>query len=283
MDTSTLKSARVALTLPNFLIVGASRCGTTWMAKNLRLHQEIFMPSIKELHFFDKDFGKGWEYYASFFPKEKCWHCKAIGEATPAYLYRPEVPKLIRSGIPDVKIIVSLRNPIDRAYSHYWNLVAAAPEGHINRKLTFEEKLEFTPRLIDEGFYDERLSNYYQFFPKENILVVLFEEIIEDPVRYFREICKFLGIDTKFMPPLGSVRINSASSKLGRSKILDFSYKAFYKLIRIPALSKRIDSMNAKQLPKMNPTTRENLRHKYAPRVANLERLLNRDLSIWNQ
>ena len=91
---------------------------------------------------------------------------KAIGEATPAYLYMPQVPHLIKSRLPDVKMIVSLRNPIDRAYSHYWNLYAAAPEGDVNKRLSFEEKLEFTPRLIEEGFYDRKLSNYYTLFPK---------------------------------------------------------------------------------------------------------------------
>jgi hypothetical protein len=270
--------------LPNFVIVGASRCGTTWMAKNLKLHPDIFMPSTKELHFFDKNFEKGWDYYANYFPTEICKHYKAVGEATPAYLYYvPEVPKLIKSRMPDVKIIVSLRNPIDRAYSHYWNLVAAAPEGHINSKLTFEQKLDFTPRLVDEGFYDVRLCAYYDLFPQENILVVIFEEVARDPVKHFRRLYHFLGVDANLVPPLGGVRINSASSKLGRSKALDLAYKTFYKIIRIPALSRRIDSMNAKALPQMSPSTRAELRQKYTPTITNLEKLLDRDLTIWNQ
>ncbi|MBA3731354.1 MAG: sulfotransferase domain-containing protein, partial [Gammaproteobacteria bacterium] len=106
--------------LPNFLIIGASRCGTTWMANNIKSHPDVFMPPKKELHFFDASFDKGWDYYASFFPDKKCARYRAIGEATPAYLYMPQVARLIKSRLPDVKMIVSLRNPIDRAYSQYW-------------------------------------------------------------------------------------------------------------------------------------------------------------------
>jgi Sulfotransferase domain len=269
--------------LPNFLIVGASRCGTSWMAKNLKLHPQIYMPSIKELHFFDRDFDKGWDYYASFFPKEKGRACKAIGEATPAYLYMPQVPHLIASRLPDVKIIVSLRNPIDRAYSHYWNLVATAPEGHVNSKLSFEEKLAFTPRLVDEGFYDQRLSRYYERFPPQNILILIFEEMVKDQVSHFRRIYEFLGIDQAFVSPLLDIRINSAASKLGRSRALDLAYKTFYKIIRIPALSRRLDDFNARPPPEMDAATRQALRERYVPTIQNLETLLGRDLRIWGR
>lgn len=268
--------------LPNFLIIGASRCGTTWLAKNIKLHPQIYMPAKKELHFFDTDFDKGWGYYESFFPESKCSKFKAIGEATPAYLYTPQVPQLIKSRLPDVKMIVSLRNPIDRAYSHYWNLYAAAPEGHVNKRLCFEEKLDFTPRLIDEGFYDQKLSNYYEFFPKENILVVIFEEMIRDQQHHFQKIYDFLGVDSSIIPLLMDVRINSAASKLGRFKTLEFAYKAFYKLIRVPSISMRIDDLNAKKLPEMREETRENLRNRFAPNIANLEKMLSRELGIWH-
>lgn len=268
--------------LPNFLIIGASRCGTTWMANNIKLHPDIYMPSKKELHFFDADFDKGWDYYSGFFPEDKCSSCTAIGEATPAYLYMPEVPHLIKSRLPDVKMIVSLRNPIDRAYSHYWNLYAAAPEGHVNKRLSFEEKLEFTPRLIDEGFYDKKLNSYYELFPKKNILVLIFEEMMDDQARHYRRIYEFLGVDPEVVPPLLDVRINSAASKLGHSKILDLTYKAFYRLVRIPALSRRIDDINAKTLPEMNVATRESLRQKFAPSAANLAQMLDRNLNVWS-
>ncbi|MBA2490245.1 MAG: sulfotransferase [Gammaproteobacteria bacterium] len=179
-------------------------------------------------------------------------------------------------------MIVSLRNPIDRAYSHYWNLYAAAPEGDVNKRLSFEEKLEFTPRLIEEGFYDRKLSNYYTLFPKENILVVIFEEMMADQARHYRRIYEFLGIDLGVVPPLLDVRINAAASKLGRSKLLDLSYKALYRLVRLPSLSRRIDNFNAKKLPEMSAATRDNLRQKLAPSAANLERMLDRNINEWS-
>lgn len=268
--------------LPNFLIIGGNRCGTTWIAKNLRLHPEVYMPPKKELHFFDSDFAKGWDYYESYFPEEKCRSYKAIGEATPAYIYKPDVAQLIKSRMPDVKLIASLRNPIDRAYSQYWNLFATAPsEGHINKRLSFEEKLEFTPSLIEQGFYDAELSTFYEIFPKDNMLILVYEETTRNPVSEFKKIYEFLGVNPNIVSPILDVRINSAASKLGKSRVLDMASKAFYRVVRIPALAKRIDDINAKQLPEMNPKTRESLRQRYFSSISNLEQMLNKDLSFW--
>jgi hypothetical protein len=267
--------------LPDFLIVGAARCGTGWMSANLRPHPQVYMPSIKEVHFFDREFDKGLGYYASFFPEEKCRSCKAIGEATPAYMYMPNVPPLIKSSLPAVKLIVSLRDPVERAYSHYWYLVARAPRGGINRNLSFEEKLKLTPRLLDEGFYDARLCTFYDLFPKENILVLIFEELMNDPLTHFRTLYNFLGVNGDYVSPLLGVRINSASSRLGRSKYLYLAHKAFYKVLRFPTLSSYIDCINSKPLPNMEPSTRESLRREYASSIKNLEEMLNRDLCIW--
>ncbi len=268
--------------LPNFLVIGGNRCGTTWIAKNLRLHPEIYMPSKKELHFFDKDFGNGWDYYESYFPEEKCRSYKAIGEATPAYIYKPDIAQLIKSRMLDVKLIASLRNPIDRAYSQYWNLFATAPsEGHINKRLTFEEKLDFTPSLIEQGFYDAELRDYFEIFPKENILILIYEETVKNPVAEFKMIYEFLGVDANVVSPILDVRVNSAASKLGKSRALDLASKAFYRVIKIPALAKRIDDINARQLPEMNPKTRESLRQKYVSSISNLEQMLNKNLSFW--
>jgi hypothetical protein len=161
--------------------------------------------------------------------------------------------------------------------------VAAAPPGHVNSKLTFEEKLEYTPTLIDEGFYDRGLNSYYELFPGENILILIFEEMIADPKRHFRTIYRFLDVSEEFDSPLLDVRINSASSKLGRSRALDIAYKVFYRIIRIPALSRRIDSINAISPPEMNSSTRQYLRQRYAPTIANLERMMGRDLGVWDK
>ncbi len=127
-----------------------------------------------------------------------------------------------KSGLPHVKIVVSLRNPVERAYSHYWELVARAPQGGINKRLTFEEKITLTPRLINEGFYDEKLAAYFDLFPRKTILVLIFEEMTENPLRHYRKVCRFLGVSDDFESPLLKVRMNSASSKLGRSKFWIF-------------------------------------------------------------
>lgn len=105
--------------LPNFLIVGAARAGTTSLYYYLKQHPDVFMSPKKEIDFFDvdKNFEKGLDWYERYF--EGYTGQKAIGEASPLYMYLEKVPKRIAKVIPDVKLIFILRNPVDRAYSHY--------------------------------------------------------------------------------------------------------------------------------------------------------------------
>ncbi|MBA4318316.1 MAG: heparan sulfate glucosamine 3-O-sulfotransferase, partial [Flavobacterium sp.] len=137
--------------LPNFLIIGAARCATTWISENLSQHPDIFIPPLKELHFFDTHYEKGIAYYESYFDNRSE---KAVGEATPAYLYFPNISSLIQQHLPNVKLIASIRNPVDRAFSHYLYLKAKAKIGDIDSDMiSFEDKLKVTNRLIEEGFY----------------------------------------------------------------------------------------------------------------------------------
>ena len=108
--------------LPTFLVIGAPRSGTTWIARNLREHPEICLSKKKELHFFDRDenYERGIAYYESFFTRcSEQQH--AIGEATPDYIHVPVAAKRIKEHLPHAKLIVSLRNPRDRVYSRDWN------------------------------------------------------------------------------------------------------------------------------------------------------------------
>lgn len=104
--------------LRNFLIVGAMRCGTTFLAHCLGAHPDIYIPRAKEIHYFDVHFEKGPEWYKRKFSGAKKEH--AVGEATQSYMYLDYVPPRIASLLPDARLIAILRNPVDRAYSHYW-------------------------------------------------------------------------------------------------------------------------------------------------------------------
>lgn len=186
---------------PNFLVIGAEKSGTTWLYNKLREHPEIYLPLTKECHFFNKynsnlkeidNFSNlGWNWYQRFFdkiPKE----AKAFGEITPMYICDPVAPERIAKGLPNVKLIYILRNPIERAYSHYW---MALRKGHVER--SFESVVaEKDPRIIQRGKYAEQLEKYYKLFPKKNIRGFVHELFFDNPHEGLKSIYDFLGLET---------------------------------------------------------------------------------------
>lgn len=204
------------MTLPNFLIVGAAKCGTTSLYEYLKVHPEVFMPKRKEPNFFagpsqgNKVSEK--EYISLFSRVERE---KAIGEASVAYLFAEGTPARIYEHLgPRTKILIILRNPVDAAYS-LW--------GHKRReggeKLEFQEAVESEPqRIRDPDFiknctgwlysyaYLERarfacqVQNYISQFGSEQVKVLIFEEFFSDPVKWYSEVCRFLGVSDDYQP-----------------------------------------------------------------------------------
>ena len=207
--------------LPNFLVIGAARSGTTWIEKNLRAHPDVFLPARKELHFFDRDYAKGIQFYAAYFAE---WSGqKAIGEASPDYLSASppghDIPALISQHLPGVRLIASLRNPVDRVYSRFWN--SKAKFDH-NAELSFEQKLLEKPEFLDEGRYADHLQRYFRTVPRERVLVLLYDDLVADGRDFMRRIYGFLAIDPEVATGFEAVRMNAAAGKgnLARSKPL---------------------------------------------------------------
>jgi hypothetical protein len=190
----------------DFIVCGAQKAGTTALDAYLRAHPEIGMANWKEVHFFDfeKNFASGKadysQYHAVFSPLPSN---KLIGEATPIYMYWHEAPKRIWQYNPDMKLIAILRNPIDRAYSH-WNM-------EYDRKtdsLPFREALQSEARrcrealpyqhrvysYVDRGFYTEQLRRLWTYFPKEQVLVLKNEELRDSPNETLKKVTDFLGV-----------------------------------------------------------------------------------------
>lgn len=179
-------------------------------------------------------------------------------------------------------MIVSLRNPVDRLYSRYWNSKAKFEQ---NKHLSFEEKIKSKPMFIEEGFYAEHLERYMQIFPKENFLVLLFDEMEKDKAGFLRRVYEFLEVDPDFESPIPlDHKVNTAASKpsLGKSKWLYYSSKIARRL-HLSRLSHRLEEMNTKKLPDMNPQTRKWLVEDiYKMHNKKLEMLIGVDLNKWN-
>jgi len=192
--------------LPTFIIAGAMRCGTTSLNGYLREHPQVAVSQPKEVHFFDLHYDEGLEWYRGHFPEPG--PAVAIGEATPDYLYHQEAVARIAASIPEVKLIVMLRNPVDRAYSHYWHNRSRGRE-----TLGFEAALDAEPGRLAEGPEPRRIFSYadkgryraqvervYATVPPQRVLVRTFEELERNPAAVFVDTCRFLGIDDGFRP-----------------------------------------------------------------------------------
>ena len=175
--------------LPDFLIIGAMKAGTTSLHENLKLHPEIGMSRYKEPNYFTRSYSKGLEWYESIFPIGK----KKYGEASPSYAIRqnfPETAERIFETIPEVKVIYILRDPIDRIISHlHHNLY----RDRIKLKNINQEVLE-NPSYISTSKYYFQISPYLELFERKNILFVNLENLKNNPSKTLNEICDFLGV-----------------------------------------------------------------------------------------
>lgn len=199
---------------PNFFIVGAPKAGTTSLYEYLRKIPSIYMSPVKEPFYFlpsssllpagirisDK------EKYLKLFHGAIGY--KAIGEASPAYLIHPESARLISNEVPNAKIIIILRDPIERAFSHYLmsmhygeNLsFIDAVKTEIANRSTKRVPGEFHRQYIAQGLYYTNVRRYFDTFGKENVKVLIFEEFVQDSKQALQEVLKFLNVDFESIP-----------------------------------------------------------------------------------
>lgn len=189
----------------DFIGLGAQKAGTSWVYACLYEHPEVHAP-IKELHFFSRArFEKGKEWYESHFSHAK--EGQRVGEFSTSYLYSPETPERIVAMYPEAKLIAILRNPANRAFSQYRNAIKA---GEISEDMSYEAYATEEPSVVAQGRYAEQLKRYYSHLPKDQLLVLIYEDIEKDPAAFMRRIYEFLGVDPTFTPSMLNRQINIA-------------------------------------------------------------------------
>lgn len=194
------------MVLPTFLLVGAQKSGTTTLAHDLAAHPEIEM-AAREVHYFDRNLDRGIEWYAGQFRDRPA---KAIGESTPEYMFLPEVPPRIAEVLPGARLLVVLRDPVDRAYSHYWHNRArghetlgfdealAAEEGRLAVVSTIERaRWSYAAR----GMYADQLQRLFAHVDRARVHVLLFDDLVADPTTTVSTVYGFLDVDSSFRPP----------------------------------------------------------------------------------
>ena len=172
------------MSLADFIGIGAQRSGTTRLYGFLKQHPEICMPRHrKEVHYFDRYYNKGEGWYRSLFDRCKG---KTAGEITPAYIYDERCAERIHALLPDVKLIAVLRNPIDRAYSQFKFTIRER-----RYKGSFSEFLEDHKDAKERGLYHRQILKYLEYFPPENLKILLFEDMVANPVEEVSKIFTF--------------------------------------------------------------------------------------------
>ena len=214
--------------LPTVVILGAQKAGTSSLFACLSEHPDVLSPTEKEVHYFDLNFARGLEWYRAHFPRRSAPSTGGTGrgpsevtlEATPYYLFHPAVPERLPSVLPDAKFIVMLRNPVDRAYSHYWHeyergferlplkaaLAAEADRlrGEAARLLADVRYRSFAHQhysYVSRGLYVEQVRTWFARVPPGRFLFVKSEQFFADPEAQIGRVLRFVGL-----PPNGAVR-----------------------------------------------------------------------------
>ena len=288
--------------LPNFLVIGAEKAGTTWLYECLSWHPGIFLPLTKEIHYFnshdsnlrrrDNFARRGLAWYKHFFRG----HAGevAVGEVTPMYLCDQEAPERIQATLPDVRLIACLRHPVERAYSHYW---MARGKGHTD--LTFEEVVQSRePRFVERGCYGTQLARYLDWFERDQILVLIHEEVFSAPSQALNSICAFLGIDDTFFQDqewmysrknssaelrleMGARIINRVAKWMRHRSLL----RDVLDVIKKTGVAEQVKHLNRRErpYPSMRADLRRELTAYFESEIRQTERLIGRPIDAWHQ
>ena len=257
--------------LPDYLIIGAAKCGTSSLYEYLVQHPNVEPAIGKEINFFDMRYDRGINWYRTYFPpliqrnftKNIFKNNLITGEATPRYIDHPHAPERVAKTIPNVKLIVMLRNPVDRAYSHYQMEYA-----NKNEDLSFEDILTEEPKRMEgeieklttdknydskeyphraylaTGHYAKYLKNWFKYFPREQFLIINNEDFLSDISKGYNKVLNFLGLPNFDLP----------------------EYKRIH----------------GRKYDKMKSETRKKLIEYYRPHNAELYKLLNKDFG-WDK
>lgn len=286
--------------LPNFLLIGAAKCGTTSLFYYLKQHPEVGMLESKDANFF-VDFRvkvrtvrEYEELFADFADR------KAVGEAPVRSLYDAEAIQKIRETLPGARMLVILRNPAEMAHSLWGHMVRNG------ERMSFRKALKVEPRRMRDpmfrkvcnnwhadyyyfhrGLYFEQIERCFKTFGRENVQVHLFEDFARDPLQTCSECFRFLGVDAGFVPVMEKHNVGKVYRHRGLHKLLSQPPPWLVSLETGPvgglvgSARRKLLGWNTRRVPPLDPLVRRRLLEKYRPDIEKLESLLERDLSVW--
>lgn len=276
---------------PTFIGIGAQKCASTWLYRILAEHPQVGVSAEKELDFFSYRYDRGFQWYERHFAG--CNGKSAVGEISPSYFAEPAVPERVRRYASDVRVLVSFRDPVQRALSNHKHEVRLGQFS--GPDLSFEAGLRNNPMYVEQGRYGTHLARWFEHFPREQILCVFMDDVETQPERVAADVYKFVGVDPSYKPVGIATKFNP--SYANRFRWLLNAKDIAYKLTTLPGGAplwrlaqrlglrdvyrsvNRVESQQA--IPRVQDSTLEGLRREFKDEVNYLAQLTGRDLGGW--
>lgn len=176
---------------PDFIIAGPQKCATTWLYEALREHPDVYLPPTDAVHYFDIHYGRGDDWYAEQFSGHDGE--SVIGEETPTYVRDELAPRRMAETIPDAKIIIILRSPVDRAFSHYWH--EKSKDKHSFEFSEIFENYDLFQNWVVPGLYHRHIRRYLDHFSREQLQLLFFRDLVHDDWAYLQDVYDFLDVE----------------------------------------------------------------------------------------
>lgn len=288
--------------MPNFIILGTPKAGTTAIYNYLKQHPQIYMPPFKEPHFFSFEgerkphWGiKTLEDYQALF--QDATSEQIIGEASTWYLYSQTASERIRHHIPDVKLIAILRNPIERAYSSWafrvqcgWECITDFKQALQAEPQRICENYEWDFHYLKTGFYSEQIKRYFDIFTQDQLKIIIYENFKADSVKTLKDIYQFIGVDETFIPDIYTKhnvtylpKNNFINLIINRKSLAKNIIKSIIPQQLTQAIAHQLRKDNKVQLPPLSLKVKQDYLALYQQDISELENLINCDLTVWKQ
>ena len=266
----------------DFLIIGAAKCATTWLQRSLQRSPACFLPD-PELHYFSREYHRGDAWYFRHF--DPAPEGAILGEKSNSYLTEPQAAERIHRTMPNVRLIVQVRNPVDRAYSEYCMLLR---RGEVSRNIDdyLDPRKTGTQRFIQNGLYGQHLQRFVDLFGRQSLLILFYEDVRSAPHAQLRALASHVGHDGDLPPPL------QEKLKDKEAAIVPLWLRRSLRPVRSVLDSVRdtapvVALRNAVARPIRYPALRGDLRSRlqafYTDDIARLETLAQRPLTSWMQ
>lgn len=277
-----MKAVQAGTVRPEFLIIGAAKSATTWIAAQLRDRGDVFLPG-PEPHYFSREYHRGPEWYARWFADAPA--DVLVGEKSADYLADPAVPGRLAHDCPDGRLIALLRSPVERAYSDYCMWYR---RGDVGADVAAYLDPARTPirRFLDDGLYARHLARFRDHMPAESLLVLLHDEVATRPAALIRKVTDFLGLEPA-RALASERRVNDSAAPLLPLALrrLPRPIKRALEPLRSAAAGRAVREALARRpvYPPFDPELRRRVADFYARDIEALSAMLNRDLGGWLQ